>query len=84
MPAVPSPAITKIMVNICGEKCSVQSNIWYILGLCETNLKKDVDISLVQHQNYQLHVAKSINNPDLGIARVVMYTHSGSQKERRS
>ena len=30
----------------------------HILGLCEANLRRDVDISLVQHQDYQLHAAK--------------------------
>ena len=30
-----------------------------------------------------MHVAKSINNPDLGIARVVVYTHSSLVVKRR-
>ena len=55
----------------------------HILGLCEANLKYDVDVSLVQHQDYQLHVASSINNPELGIARVVVYTHTSLVVKRR-
>ena len=55
----------------------------HILGLCEANLRRDVDISLVQHQDYQLHAAKSINNADLEIARVVVYTHSSLVVKRR-
>ena len=55
----------------------------HILGLCEANLKNNVDISLVQHQDYHLHVAQSINNPALGIARTVVYTHTSLVVKRR-
>ena len=62
----------------------IESNHPHILGLCEANLKNDVDISLVQHQDYQLHVARSISNPELGIARTVVYTHSSLVVKRRA
>ena len=55
----------------------------HILGLCEANLKKDVDINLVQHQDYQLHVAKTIDNDEVGTARVVVYTHCSLVVKRR-
>ena len=55
----------------------------HILGLCEANLKHDVDIDQVQHQDYQLHVPKSIDNLAIGTARVVVYTHSSFIAKRR-
>ena len=55
----------------------------HILGLCEANLRHGVNASLVQHQDYQLHIASSIDNPTLGIARVVVYTHSSLIVKRR-
>ena len=55
----------------------------HVLGLCEANLHHAVDLSLVQHQDYQLHVPRSINNPVLGTARVVVYTHSSVIVKRR-
>ena len=56
----------------------------HILGLCEANLRNNADTSLVQHQDYQLHVARSISNPELGIARAVVYTHSSLVVKRRA
>ena len=55
----------------------------HILGLCEANLKKNADISLVQHQDYQLHVPMSLNDDDQRIARVVVYTHTSLVVKRR-
>ena len=55
----------------------------HIMGLCEANLNYGVDLSLVQHENYQLHVPRSINNLALGTARVVVYTHSSLIVKRR-
>ena len=55
----------------------------HIFGLCEANLKHGVDISLVQHQDYQLHVPRSIDNLAVGTARVVVYTHSSLVVKRR-
>ena len=55
----------------------------HVLGLSEANLRSDVDLSLVQHENYQLHTAPTISNPDLAISRVVVYTHSSLIVKRR-
>ena len=55
----------------------------HILGLSEANLKKDTDLSLVQHAEYTLHTAPTIDNPQLGIARMVVYTHSSLVVKRR-
>ena len=72
------------------KQCEIESIIGFhhphILGLCEANLKSNVDLSLVSHQEYNLHVAKSLSHPELGVARTVVYTHSYpySQKERGS
>ena len=48
----------------------------HILGLSETNLRGNADLTLVQHDDYHLHTAPTLSNPDLGISRVVVYTHS--------
>jgi hypothetical protein len=55
----------------------------HILGLCEANLKRGADLTLVQHADYQLHTAPTLSNPDLGISRVVVYTHSSLVVKRR-
>ena len=55
----------------------------HILGLSEANLKKDTDLSLVQHAEYTLHSAPTIENPQLDIARMVVYTHSSLVVKRR-
>ena len=55
----------------------------HILGLSEANLKKDVDLSLVQHADYTLHTAPTLENPQLGISRLVVYTHSSLVVKRR-
>ena len=55
----------------------------HILGLCEANLKNNVDLGLVQHEDYKIHIAKSIANPEIGLARTVVYTHSSLVVKRR-
>ena len=55
----------------------------HILGLCEANLKNNVDLGLVQHQDYKIHISKSITNPEIGLARAVVYTHSSLVVKRR-
>ena len=56
----------------------------HILGLSEANLKKNVDLRLVQHDHYELHTAPTMDNPALEISRVVVYTHSSLVVKRRS
>ena len=55
----------------------------HVLGLSEANLKNDHDLSLVQHENYDLHLAPTSSNPDLNISRVVVYTHKSLIVKRR-
>ena len=55
----------------------------HILGLSEANLKREIDLSLVQHADYTLHTAPTLDNPQLGIARMVVYTHSSLVVKRR-
>ena len=55
----------------------------HVLGLGEANLKCNADLTRVQHQGYMLHTAPTMNNPDLGISRIVVYTHSSIVVKRR-
>ena len=55
----------------------------HILGLCEANFMKNTDPRLVQHENYILHTAPTLDNPALGVSRVVVYTHSSLIVKRR-
>ena len=54
----------------------------HILGLSEANLHKTTDPRLVQHQDYQLHTAPTMDT--MGISRVVVYSHSSLVVKRRS
>ena len=47
----------------------------HVLGLSEANLKNDHDLSLVQHDNYDLHISPTAENRDLATSRIVVYTH---------
>ena len=55
----------------------------HVLGLSEANLKRDHDLTLVQHEDYNLHTCPSIDNPQLNISRVVVYTHKSVVVKRR-
>ena len=55
----------------------------HVLGLSEANLKLSHDLSLVQHENYQLHTSPTADNPDLQTSRVVVYTHNSLVVKRR-
>ena len=55
----------------------------HILGLSEANLWKDHDISAVQYPDYQLHTCSTVNNPNLNVSRVVVYTHNSVIVKRR-
>ena len=56
----------------------------HVLGLSEANLKNDHDLSLVQHENYDLHTSPTAHNPDLATSRVVVYTHKSLVVKRRT
>ena len=56
----------------------------HVLGLSEANLRSSSDLSMVQHTDYNLHIAPTSTNPSLGTSRVVVYTHSSLVVKRRS
>ena len=56
----------------------------HVLGLSEANLHHGHDLQDVQHTDYDLHVSTTINNPQLNVARVVVYTHQSLKVKRRS
>ena len=55
----------------------------HILGLGEANFRHDHDVEDVQLQDYTLHLDSSLHNPDLGMARVAVYTHNILRVKRR-
>ena len=55
----------------------------HILGLSEANLKSNHNLALVQHPDYELHTCPTINNPSLGISRIVVYSHNSLVVKRR-
>ena len=54
-----------------------------VLGLSEANLHSRHDLMDVQHDDYDLHVSSTIDNPLLKVARVVVYTHQSLKVVRR-
>ena len=56
----------------------------HVLGLSEANLRKDHDLSLVQHENYDLHTSPTAENPELATSRIVVYTHKSLVVKRRN
>ena len=55
----------------------------HILGLSEANLYPNTDIKRVEFENYTLHTCSTIHNPELGVSRVVVYTHNSLTVKRR-
>ena len=55
----------------------------HVFGLGEANLKHGQYLGDVQQPDYTLHVDTCINNPNLGLARVVVYTHNSLIVKRR-
>ena len=55
----------------------------HVLGLGEANVRHDHDLEDVQLPGYSLHLDSSINNPQLGMARVAVYTHESLRVKRR-
>ena len=47
----------------------------HILGLSEANLLASQDKSLVQLEDYKMHICQTINNSSLATSRIVVYTH---------
>ena len=55
----------------------------HILGLSEANFMMNTDPMTVQHDDYILHTAPTLDNPTLGVSRIVVYTHSSLKVKRR-
>jgi len=55
----------------------------HVLGLSEANLKSDHNLSLVQHDEYDLHTCPTVDNPKLKISMVVVDTHKSLVVKRR-
>ena len=55
-----------------------------ILGLSEANFLKSHDSSLVQIPGFEFHKCPTIENPNLGVSRIVAYTHSNLVVKERS
>ena len=55
----------------------------HILGLGEANFRHDHSLEDVQLQGYTLHLDSSVDNPELGLARVAVYTHNALRVKRR-
>ena len=56
----------------------------HILGLGEANVRHDHDLEDLQLTGYSLHLDSCINNPQLGMARVAVYTHDSLRVKRRA
>ena len=55
----------------------------HILGLGEANVHHAHDLEDLRLADYSLHLDSSINNHELGIARVAVYTHNALGVKRR-
>ena len=55
----------------------------HILGLGEANFRRDHNLEDAQLRDYTLHLDSCVDNPDLGLARVAVYTHSSLRVKRR-
>ena len=55
----------------------------HVLGLSEANFKAEHNLNEVQHNDYNLHTCPTLENSDLAISRVVVYTHQSLVVKRR-
>ena len=73
---------------LCNKQLDIESLINthkpHILGLGEANFSHSHDLMDVQQADYKLHLDSCIDNPELGIARVAIYTHKSLRVKRRS
>ena len=73
---------------LCNKQIDIETIISqhkpHILGLGEANYRHDHDIQEVQQQDYHLHLDSCVENPELGMARVAVYTHTSLRVKRRN
>ena len=55
----------------------------HVLGLGEANFRHEHDLEDVQIRDYSLHLDSCMDNPQLGLARVAVYTHNSLRVKRR-
>ena len=61
----------------------VETHKLHVISLGEANFRYDHDIEEVKIPGYTLHLDSSVNNPELGLARVAVYTHDILRVNRR-
>ena len=69
------------MLNIRGL---VDEHKPHILGLGEANVRHNHAMEELQLADYALYLDSSISNPELGTARVAVYTHAALRVKRRA
>ena len=73
---------------LCNKQLDIETIIEahkpHILGLGEANVSKAHDLNDIQQSEYSLHLDSCIDNPDLGMARVAVYTHKSLKVKRRA
>jgi hypothetical protein len=55
----------------------------HVLGLSGANFYNTHDIADINQDGYDVHLASTISNPQLNVARVVVYTHQSLRVKRR-
>ena len=72
---------------LCNKQLDIETIVErhkpHVLGLGEANFRHDHDLEDVQLPGYTLHLDSSVNNPNLGMARVAVYTHNALRVKRR-
>ena len=56
----------------------------HVFALGEANVHEGHDLEDISIPNYNLHLSRSINNPDMKVARVAVYTHKSLVVKRRN
>ena len=52
----------------------------HIFGISESQFRKDHDINDIKINGYEVHLSKSLDNPDLALSRLAVYVHKDVQK----
>ena len=61
----------------------IEGHTPHVLGLSEANFKAEHNLGEVQHSDYNFHTCPTLENSDLAISRVVVYTHQSLVVKRR-
>ena len=67
---------SSLLANKMGDLSTIIDNYKpLVLGLSEANFRKHDDLEDVRLPDYKMHTSPTIDNPDHGVSRVVVYTH---------